>query len=135
MNVTAEDYTGFSPCLILAHADPGYTAQVVRTFRRHGWDVYTAQQGPEVRRLSRMLQPQLVVLQADLPEESGWLTCDKLTGEIPTSRVVLVAVDPTPTQGEFASFVGATSLANMKDGMAPLVRYLREPALALPAVG
>ena len=135
MNVTAEDYNGFRPCLILAHADAGYTAQAVRTFRRHGWDVYTAQHGPQVRRLARMLQPQLVVLQADLPEESGWLTCDKLTGEIPTIRVVLVASDPTPMQRDFAVFVGAASLANLKDGMAALMRDLREPALALPAVG
>ena len=60
MNVAAEDYAGYRPCLILAHADPVYTAQVVRTFRRHGWDVYPAQSGPEVRRLARMLEPQLV---------------------------------------------------------------------------
>lgn len=135
MNVMAEDYAGFRPCLILAHADAGYAAQVLRTFRRHGWDVYMAQQGPQVRRLARMLQPQLVVLQADLPDESGWLTCDKLTQEIPTSRVVLVAANPTLTQADFASFVGAASLVNLKDGMAALLQDLREPALALPAVG
>ena len=61
MNAVAEDYAGDRPCLILAHADPAYAAQVLRTFRRQGWDVYTAQSGPEVRRLARMLEPQLVV--------------------------------------------------------------------------
>jgi ActR/RegA family two-component response regulator len=135
VNVMAEDCAGFRPCLILAHADADYAAQVLRTFRRHGWDVYTAQQGPQVRRLARMLQPQLVVLQADLPDESGWLTCNKLTREIHTIRVVLVADSPTPTQADFASFVGATSLVNLKDGMAAFLRDLRESALALPAVG
>ena len=96
MNAVAEDFTGFRPCLILAHADPAYAAQVVRAFRRHGWDVYPAQNGPEVRRLARMLEPQLVVLQTDLPEESGWLTCDKLTDEWPDCKVVLVSAEPTP---------------------------------------
>ena len=135
MLATAEDYPEFRPCLILAHANPGYAAQALRTFRRHGWDVYTAQHGPQVRRLARMLQAQLIVLQADLPEESGWLTCDKLTREIPTIRVILVADTPTPHETDFASFVGAASLVNLKDGMAALLRDLREPTLALPAVG
>ena len=68
-----------------------------------------------------------------MPEESGWLTCDKLTGEFPMCKVVLVAADPTPTHAAFASFVGAAALADRKDGMAALLGQVREPAL--PAVG
>jgi len=133
MKAVAEDFAAFRPCLILAHADPAYAAQVVRAFRRHGWDVYPAQDGPEVRRLARMLEPQLVVLQTDLPEESGWLTCEKLTGEWPDCKVVLVAAEPTPSRGAFASFVGAAALVDRKDGLAALLGRVREPAL--PAVG
>jgi DNA-binding response OmpR family regulator len=133
MNAVAEDVTGFRPCLILAHADPAYTAQAARAFRRHGWDVYPARNGPEVRRLARMLEPQLVVLQADLPEESGWLTCDKLTGESPTCKVVLVVSDLAPVHAAFASFVGASACVDRGDGAAALLARVREPAL--PAVG
>jgi hypothetical protein len=133
MNAAADDFAGFRPCLILAHAEHGYAASVVRTFRRQGWDVYIARSGPEVRRLARMLSPQLVVLQADLREESGWLTCDKLTREMPTVRVVLVADDPTPMLHDFAAFVGAAALADRRDGLAALLPHFREPAL--PAVG
>ncbi len=133
MKAVAEDFTGFRPCLILAHADPAYAAQVVRAFRRHGWDVYPAQNGPEVRRLARMLEPQLVLLQADLPEESGWLTCDKLTSEWPDCKVVLVSAEPTPSRAAFASFVGAAALVDRKDGLAALLGRFHEPAL--PAVG
>jgi DNA-binding response OmpR family regulator len=129
MNETAEDFAGYRPCLILAHADPVYAAQVVRAFRRHGWDVYPAQNGPEVRRLARMLDPQLVLLQADLPDESGWLTCDKLIGEFPTCKVVLVAAGVTPTRTAFAEFVGAADLVDRRDGMAALLDQVREPAL------
>lgn len=134
MKAVAEDYSGFRPCLILAHADPAYAALVVRAFRRHGWDVYPAENGPEVRRLARMLEPQLVVLQTDLPEESGWLTCDKLTDERPDCQVVLVSAEPTPSRSAFASFVGAAALVDRRDGMAALLGRVREPA-ALPAVG
>ncbi len=135
MNAAAEDYAEHRPCLILAHADPVYSAQVLRTFRRQGWDVYTAQSGPEVRRLARMLEPQLVVIQADLSEESGWLTCDKLTRESPSIQVVLVAADPTARHVAFAEFVGAAALADRRDGMAALLPRLRLAEPALPAVG
>ena len=135
MNAAADDCAGYRPCLILAHADPAYTAQVLRTFRRQGWDVYAAHDGPEVRRLARMLQPHLVVLQAELPEESGWLTCDKLTREMPSVRVVLVAADPTPYHAAFATFVGAAALVDRKDGLAALLPHLRLREPALPAVG
>ncbi len=135
MNAVVDDFAGDRPCLILAHADPAYAAQVLRTFRRQGWDVYTAHQGPEVRRLARMLEPQLIVLQADLPEESGWLTCDKLTRETPSMPIVLVAADPTPYHTAFATFAGAAALVDRKDGVAALLPYLRLREPALPAVG
>jgi DNA-binding response OmpR family regulator len=124
-----EVFAEFRPCLILAHADAAYCAQITRTFRRHGWDVYPAQTGPQVRRLTRMLQPELVVMQADLPGESGWLTCDKLTGEFPAIKVVLVAADLTPLRADFADFVGADALVSRLDGAAALLPRVREPAL------
>jgi DNA-binding response OmpR family regulator len=124
-----EVFAEFRPCLILAHADAAYCAQITRTFRRHGWDVYPAQTGPQVRRLTRMLQPELVVMQADLPGESGWLTCDKLTGEFPAIKVVLVAADLTPHRADFADFVGADALVIRRDGAAALLPRVREPAL------
>jgi DNA-binding response OmpR family regulator len=127
--VAAEVFAPFRPCLILAHADAAYCVQITRTFRRHGWDVYPAQTGPQVRRLARMMQPELVVLQADLPGESGWLTCDKLTGEFPTVKVVLVAADTTPRRADFADFVGAEALVSRRDGAAALLPRVREPAL------
>ena len=129
MNAADEEEAGYRPCLILAHADPVYAAQVVRAFRRHGWDVYPAKSGPQVRGLARILDPQLVLLQADLPGESGWLTCDKLIGEFPRCKVVLVAAGLTPTLASFAEFVGASELVDHRDCLAALLDQVREPAL------
>lgn len=99
------------PCLILALADPADTALASRILRRLGWDVYTARNGPEVRRLARMLEPEWVILGATLPCESGWLTCDKLTREMPALKVLLVEADPANNAADFANFVGAEGLA------------------------
>ena len=105
------------PCLIVAHGDSVYAAQACRTFRRLGWDVHQAASGPEVRRLTRTVEPRSMILDALLPNESGWLTCDKLRLECPDVRVILVAVEPGFHEANFSVFVGAAALVNQHEGM------------------
>jgi DNA-binding response OmpR family regulator len=121
------------PCLILAHPDTAYETAIARAFRRMGWDVYLAQTGPEVRRLARMLDADVVVLDADLPEESGWLTCDKLTREQPLAKVLLISDNLSPRNQEFAAFVGASALVSYEDGLAALAEEIC--GVAIPAAG
>jgi hypothetical protein len=99
-----------SPCLILALADAADAARAARILRRQGWDVYVARNGPEARRLARMMEAERVVLGAQLDGESGWLTCDKLVTEMPAVKVVLVDPDPPENVQEFAAFVGAEAV-------------------------
>ncbi len=132
MLAASDENVGFRPCLVLAHTDPVYAAAAGRSFRRLGWDVYPAHTGPEARRLARMLGADLVVLEADLPQESGWLTCDKLAAELPHVRVALVAAEAGDREQRFAAFVGASALVRHGDGVAALVR---EFSAALPAAG
>ncbi|MGH7168812.1 MAG: response regulator [Gemmataceae bacterium] len=113
-----------SPCLILAHAHQDYQTLLARTFRRLGWDVYLAHNGPEARRLVRMLEADVVILHAELPEESGWLTCDKLTREQPLARVILVSDNVSARNQNLAAFVGASALVDPADGVAPLIEEL-----------
>jgi DNA-binding response OmpR family regulator len=133
MFAITEDNTLYRPCLILALADPAYADLTCRSFRRRGWDVYRARTGPEARRLARMMEPELVMLDTDLPLESGWLTCDKLTGEQPHGRVILVATATTPRDEKFAAFVGASALVNRADSLAMLLHEICRPPL--PAAG
>jgi DNA-binding response OmpR family regulator len=114
---TAEEIVACSPCLVLACFDAG----AARAFRRRCWDVYTARTGPEARRLARMMEADLVVLDAELPEESGWLTCEKLTHEVPGIRVILVDAEPDPQRAELAEFVGAAALVGRADGLQELL--------------
>jgi DNA-binding response OmpR family regulator len=129
MNAALDADVSCRPCLILAHADPAYRAAASRAFRRRGWDVYAAQTGPEARRLARMMEPQLVVLDVDLPEESGWLLCEKLIAEQPACKVLLVAAEPTYSQRTFASFVGASALLDRSASLCALDSLVAEPAL------
>lgn len=118
----------FSPCLVLAHPHAGPQAVLARGFRRLGWDVYLARSGPEARRLARMLAADIVILHVDLPEESGWLTCDKLVREQPSASVILISDAVSPRNQEMAHFIGARALIDRTDGVVPLVDEILNPA-------
>jgi DNA-binding response OmpR family regulator len=124
----------YRPCLLVAHPDVTYLADAVRRFRRLGWDVYPAQAGPELRRLARMLEPDLVVLDVDLDGESGWLTCAKLTRERPAGRVLLIADDGEGCR-EKATFVGASAVVPRQGGLNGLVQASWLPPAAATAAG
>jgi DNA-binding response OmpR family regulator len=128
-----EDVAASQPCMIVAHGDPSYTAGLARAFRRQGWDVYQARSGPETRRLARMLEPELVVMATDLPEESGWLTCEKLTRESPGVKVFLVGVAGESRSQDYAAFVGAAGLFDSTDSVPALVQEVC--GRSLPAAG
>ena len=111
----------YRPCMILAHGDVAFASEASRAFRRLGWDVYITRSGPETRRMARMLNPSVVVLAADLPEESGWLTCDKLIREQPFRKVILVSSGFSTENEAFAAFIGAAGLVYEEDGVQALV--------------
>jgi DNA-binding response OmpR family regulator len=113
----------YRPCMVLAHADSAYAADACRRFRRLGWDVYQAEAGAEVRRLARMLQPELIVLDVNLAGESGWLTCAKLTqGPGRSPRIVLITDQGDPKAGDMAHFVGANAIVPREQGLNALMQ-------------
>jgi DNA-binding response OmpR family regulator len=114
----------YRPCLILVHGDASYAGDTCLRFRRQGWDVYEAADGSEARRLARMLEPDLVVLEAEPAGETGWLTCAKLTRERPACKVILVCDDTGPSNRRMALFSGAAALAHREDSLLALVESL-----------
>ena len=133
--------------LIIAHSDPTATVRLARRYRNRGWHVVQARSGAEVRQLVRTLQPALVVLDANLDEESGWLICAKLRREQPSLRVVLTTRRPTATDRRFARFVGARGLIDPCNRLrlsappkpapqpSPWFSWPRPPYFPSPAIG
>jgi CheY-like chemotaxis protein len=129
VNSPINSFINYRPCLLLAHSDTAFAACASRTYRRFGWDVYCAQSGPEVRRLARMLSPDLIVLEGELPGESGWLTCDKLTREHPHIKVMLVVDAANAESHDFATFVGAAGLIDRSESVMGLVEEVCKGAM------
>jgi CheY-like chemotaxis protein len=124
-----KETTGGRPCLVLAHADEAYALRACTSFRRMGWDVHRADNGAEVRGLARTVAPNLVILDTHLADESGWLTCDKLTREMPRLKVLLLGTQPPSQNENFASFVGATALIDRLDGLLAILTEFSEQAI------
>ena len=100
---------------------------------REGWDVYTARTGPEARRLTIMMRPDMVVLATELEGETGWLICEKIMAEVPQAKVFLVGDTNEPRNVEFAAFVGAVALVPQQMTVQALVEEIRDRSL--PAAG
>jgi CheY-like chemotaxis protein len=104
--------------------DDVFAAWVARRLRRLGWGVHQAHSAAEARRLTAEFSPQVVVLQTRLPDESGWLTCEKILRDDPTVKVVLVASQPERDGEAFADFVGASALIRQEDGVQALINEI-----------
>lgn len=113
------------PCLVLGYADSAHAAQTGRALRRQGWEVHMAGTAADVHRLVRATAPRVVVLDVDLPDESGWLTCAKLRVESSEQQVVMLATEPSESDHEFAAFLGAKGLVRRDD---PLSAFIDENA-------
>jgi CheY-like chemotaxis protein len=109
------------PSVVIAHTQNAYISSVERAFREHGWVIVRAADGPQARRLFADLQPSLVILEAEFPGESGWLTCAKLTLEDADARTILVGDELSEFERDFADFVGAVRLVASEDGVEPLL--------------
>ena len=122
----------YRPCLILAVKGFACASETSLRLRRLGWDIYQARVGPEVRRLSRMLDPDVVVMDTDLEGESGWLTCAKLEQERPGKEVILVSAEDTPRNRALAAFVGASVLVSRTHNLVSLLQTRRPSFAAVP---
>src|SRR3989442_346797 len=130
MIARTDAHFGFRPRLVLAYADSMHAALSGRHLRRQSWEFNLASCGVEAHRLAAALGPKVVVLDAALRDESGWLTCAKLTAERPAQKVVLVAAEITPQVRDFAVFVGAAAVVPRDAGPAALVEEVLGAVLA-----
>lgn len=124
--MTATKERTYRPCVVLAQSSEDRTAT---RLRRMGWDVYQAGDGPEARRLARMLEAELVVIDVNLSDESGWLTCAKLSHERSSQRIILMG-EASEQNKERASFVGASAIVPCDETLAALVAQSGRPRAA-----
>jgi DNA-binding response OmpR family regulator len=102
------------PRLVFGYADSVHAARVARYFRRLGWQVHLAGSGREACRLVHDVRPDLVILDTELADESGWLAAAKLL-LVQEHRVLIVGVEREARHEQFAKFIGAAGYFTRTD--------------------
>lgn len=114
----------YRPVLILAYADSAHAVQCGRYFRRLGWEVHLVASATEARRLALETNPRVIVLDTDLPDESGWLACAKMTHEDPSRRIILLTPKATAEARQNLAKVNAAALASRADDVETLAETI-----------
>jgi DNA-binding response OmpR family regulator len=125
---------GARPRLLLAYADAAYASECGRYFRRLGWEVEMVASSAEARELAGEYRPNVVVLDSQLLDESGWLTSAKISIENPDLRIVLVADERTENLHDRLHMVGARDLVRRRDGAEALAMSILGKASLSEAV-
>ena len=98
------------PRLVFGYGNSALAANWGRWFRRNGWEVHLAATAEETYDLVHRLAPTAVILEVDLPDESGWLACAKLTLTHPDRQIYLLSDRLAESNQALARFSGAVGL-------------------------
>jgi DNA-binding response OmpR family regulator len=124
------EHSVYRPLLLLAYVDSAHAVRCGRLFRRLGWEVRLVASAAEARRLLSTLSPRAIVLDTELPDESGWLTCAKITHEDPARNVILLAPDRSPSTTRNLASVNAAALLSRQDPIEMLAETILGERLA-----
>ena len=113
------------PRVVIGHRDPSYAALLGTQLAGVGWESIAVESAAKARLLARSARTVALLLDVDLQDESGWLTCDKVLRERPELCVVLMSKDTRPENRRFATFVGARALVRQKQEVGSLPRAFR----------
>lgn len=118
------------PKLLLAHPDARHRALASQHFDELGVDLLGAGTATAARRLAQILEPEVIVLSAGLPDESGYLACAKLRAEHPNCKIFLVGRVASAESARFARYVGADGFLVQSDGWDEIAVHIAEHAFA-----
>lgn len=122
------------PRLLLAYSDSAHASQCGRFFRRLGWEVRMVPCGFEARRQVYEFQPTILVVDADLPEESGWLTCAKIVLDRPQAKILVQVPFRDEESEKQVQFLGLDGLVSREEGVEGLAGAIMGQAVT-QAVG
>jgi DNA-binding response OmpR family regulator len=110
--------------VVLALNDTVLAAWIARQLRRLGWAVHSTQSGEEARRLRREHSPQVVVLDIQLKDQTGWLTCEKILRDDPTLKVILFSSQSEINGEAFAEFLGSAKWIPQDQGSQAVINEI-----------
>jgi DNA-binding NarL/FixJ family response regulator len=78
--------------------------------RRRGWSIIgEARTGPEAVKLARRFEPDVLIMEADLPELDGMVVINSVLRSVPTAKIVIFSDEDDPALIERALQAGAAA--------------------------
>jgi len=90
--------------ILVCDDEPALTILVGNTLMDEGYEVVTANNGPEAIKLAKEKKPDLAVLDVVMPEMEGWVVCEKLKAMFPPNFPVIMLTCKTGELNEIRSF-------------------------------
>jgi len=114
--------------IVIADSDSTWVASMVRLLETEGYRVLAARNGVDALYQTRMRRPDLLLLNPDLPQLSGWEVCRRVK-RLPGDHSTKVAM--LTLQGDAAYQAGADGYlvksGNVEPALPP-IRVFRHPA-------
>lgn len=115
--------------LVLAHTDTAVCRKAAHHFRQAGIELATAGSAGEVHRLIHRLGPQVVFLDVNLADESGYLTCAKIKLQQQACTVILLGNANSAEAQRLAAFAGADALVDRSQSCRELIEHIAHLAV------
>jgi DNA-binding response OmpR family regulator len=112
--------------VVVAHGNLAYLAALQERLQQHGCSVHVAHSGEQARMLARRIHADIVVLDSEMPFESGWLTAEKLRRERQNARAIVVTPEATFTDRRFAEFICAAAIVDGAEGPEAVLERIDE---------
>jgi CheY-like chemotaxis protein len=93
--------------LLVVADDPSVREVLARVLAEEGYLVLTATNGPEAQDIAAASQIDLVLLDLNMPMQSGWDTLERLTARNPLLAVIIVTARPGQLFTTLGAGVGA----------------------------
>ncbi len=81
-------------CILVVDDDPGVRESLLAVLREEGYRVLAAAGGATALALAVSASPDLVLLDLNMPDQSGWDTFERLSGEKPLLPVIVITARP-----------------------------------------
>lgn len=112
------------PRLLLIYSDSAHASRCGRYFRRLGWEVRLVSSGSEAQKQLAEFRPDYAVVDVDLPDESGWLTCAKMMLMPGAPQVIIQTSSRDAVDARFMTFLNLDGMVTRDEGVEGLAERI-----------
>ena len=122
-----------SPTVLIADADPVWAASMGRLLEAEGYRVVSVRTGVDAFYQARMRGPDLILLNPQLSQLTGWEVCRRVKQEAGMERVKVVMLSPDGRRAFRTGADGYLIKGGQVEPTLPPVRAFRQPVTGILA--